>query len=35
MNENVLIKYTYESSREASIRSITVRLMSVPEYQLC
>lgn len=34
-NENVIIKYIDESSRESRIRSITIRLMSTPEYQLC
>jgi hypothetical protein len=34
-NENTLIKYIDESSRETRIKSITMRLMSTPEYQLC
>jgi len=35
VNENALIKYFDESSREARISSITIRLMGTPEYQLC
>lgn len=35
MDELVLNKYTDDSSREARVRSITIRLMSTPEYQLC
>jgi uncharacterized protein (DUF1800 family) len=34
-NEGTLIKYIDESSRETRIKSITMRLMSTPEYQLC
>jgi uncharacterized protein (DUF1800 family) len=35
MNENEIIKYIDESSRERRIESITIRLMGTPEYQLC
>ena len=35
MSEQELNKYIDESSREARIRSITIRLMCTPEYQLC
>jgi len=35
LNENTLIKYIDETSRESRIRSITIRLMGTPEYQLC
>ena len=35
MNEQTLIKYIDESSRDTRIRSITIRLMGTPEYQLC
>ena len=35
VNENTLIKYFDETSRDTRIRSITIRLMSTPEYQLC
>jgi uncharacterized protein (DUF1800 family) len=35
LNENTLIKYIDESSREVRIRSISIRLMGTPEYQLC
>jgi uncharacterized protein (DUF1800 family) len=35
MNENELVKYLDESNRQNRIESITIRLMSTPEYQLC
>jgi uncharacterized protein (DUF1800 family) len=35
MNENEIVKYIDESSRELRIQSITIRLMGTPEYQLC
>jgi uncharacterized protein (DUF1800 family) len=35
MDEHTLVKYLDESSREARIRSFTIRLMGTPEYQLC
>jgi uncharacterized protein (DUF1800 family) len=35
MNENELVKYIDESSRQKRIQSITIRLMGTPEYQLC
>jgi uncharacterized protein (DUF1800 family) len=35
MNENDMIKYIDEGSREKRIQSITIRLMGTPEYQLC
>jgi hypothetical protein len=35
VNEHMLIKYIDESSRDARIRSMTIRLMGTPEYQLC
>ncbi len=35
VNETDLIKYIDESGREDRIRSITIRLMGTPEYQLC
>jgi uncharacterized protein (DUF1800 family) len=35
MNESDMIKYIDESSRDARIQSITIRLMGTPEYQLC
>jgi uncharacterized protein (DUF1800 family) len=35
VHENEMIKYLNESSRETRIQSITIRLMSTPEYQLC
>ncbi len=35
MNEHTLIKYIDETNRDTRIRSITLRLMSTPEYQLC
>jgi uncharacterized protein (DUF1800 family) len=35
MNEQQLNKYIDESSREARVRTITIRLMCTPEYQLC
>jgi uncharacterized protein (DUF1800 family) len=35
MNENEMNRYLDESGREARIRSITIRLMGTPEYQLC
>lgn len=35
INENEMIKYFDGSGREQWIRSITIRLMGTPEYQLC
>jgi uncharacterized protein (DUF1800 family) len=35
LDEKDLIPYIDESSRERRIQSITIRLMSTPEYQLC
>jgi uncharacterized protein (DUF1800 family) len=35
VNENEMIHYINESSRTARIKSITIRLMGTPEYQLC
>ncbi|HCL84861.1 MAG TPA: DUF1800 domain-containing protein [Chitinophagaceae bacterium] len=35
LNEKDLIPYIDESTRERRIQSITIRLMSTPEYQLC
>lgn len=35
MKENEMIQYTDESSRDARIQSLTIRVMGTPEYQLC
>jgi hypothetical protein len=35
VNENDMLRYIDESSREKRIQSITIRLMGTPEYQLC
>jgi uncharacterized protein (DUF1800 family) len=35
VNENILNKYIDASSRENFIKSVTIQLMSTPEYQLC
>ena len=35
VNENILNKYIDASSRESFIKSVTIQLMSTPEYQLC
>jgi uncharacterized protein (DUF1800 family) len=35
MHENEMTGYLDESTRETRIRSITIRLMGTPEYQLC
>jgi len=35
INEDVLKKYIDASSRESFIRTVTIQLMSTPEYQLC
>jgi len=35
IDEQEMIKYIDESNRQERIRSITIRLMSTPEYQLC
>jgi hypothetical protein len=35
INEDVLKKYADASSRESFIRTVTIQLMSTPEYQLC
>jgi uncharacterized protein YutE (UPF0331/DUF86 family) len=35
VNKSVLERYADADSREAFIRSVTIHLMSTPEYQLC
>ena len=35
VNENMMIRYIDESNRDARIKSITIRIMGTPEYQLC
>jgi len=35
LNKNLLLKYADISGRDNLVKSVTIELMSTPEYQLC